>query len=175
MARITPKTNWVAGNIPVSSDFNRIESNSQQAFDELDAEVAARVADVNAEEAARIADVNAEEARALGAEAALQTNIDSVNADLGGLDFVNGNAGTYGSKVIDTNERWIPPSGTYIFVVASIQGILFQIYTGSEWAGFGTGTDQTNGYAQMTVDGVNFSYVGSNVSLPGTVYYRKLA
>ena len=62
MARITPKTNWVASDIPVATDFNRIENNSEQAFDELDAEVAARIADVNAEEAARIAADNAEAA-----------------------------------------------------------------------------------------------------------------
>ena len=36
MARITPKTNWVAHNIPVATDFNRIEGNNQQAFDEID-------------------------------------------------------------------------------------------------------------------------------------------
>ena len=44
MARITPKTNWVAHNIPVATDFNRIEGNNQQAFDEIDAEEAARIA-----------------------------------------------------------------------------------------------------------------------------------
>jgi len=37
MARITPKTNWVGADIPVAPDFNRIENNNQQAFDELDA------------------------------------------------------------------------------------------------------------------------------------------
>jgi hypothetical protein len=36
MARITPKTNWVGANIPNANDFNRIENNNQQAFDELD-------------------------------------------------------------------------------------------------------------------------------------------
>lgn len=51
MARITPKTNWVANNIPVATDFNRIEGNNQQAFDEIDDLGSA----LDAEEAARIA------------------------------------------------------------------------------------------------------------------------
>lgn len=90
MARIASKLNWTSDpdNAPLPSDFNRIENNNQQAFDELDAEVAARIADVNAEESARIADVNAEEARAIAAEGSeastratndgtLQTNINN--------------------------------------------------------------------------------------------------
>ena len=36
MARITPKTNWIGADIPLASDFNRIEGNTQQAFDEID-------------------------------------------------------------------------------------------------------------------------------------------
>jgi hypothetical protein len=36
MARITSKTNWEAGDGPRSSDFNRIENNNAQAFDEID-------------------------------------------------------------------------------------------------------------------------------------------
>ena len=36
MARITPKTNWIGADIPVASDFNRIEGNTQQASHELD-------------------------------------------------------------------------------------------------------------------------------------------
>jgi hypothetical protein len=36
MARITPKTNWVANDIPTAQDFNRIENNNQQAFDDVD-------------------------------------------------------------------------------------------------------------------------------------------
>ena len=51
MARITPKTNWVAHNIPVATDFNRIEGNNQQAFDEIDDLGSA----LDAEEVARIA------------------------------------------------------------------------------------------------------------------------
>jgi hypothetical protein len=51
MARITPKTNWVAHNIPVATDFNRIEGNNQQAFDEIDDLSDA----IDTEEAARIA------------------------------------------------------------------------------------------------------------------------
>lgn len=40
MARITPKTNWDGASVPIAADFNRIENNAQQAFDEIDAETA---------------------------------------------------------------------------------------------------------------------------------------
>jgi predicted AAA+ superfamily ATPase len=36
MARITPKTNWQAGDSPLATDFNRIEENNAQSFVELD-------------------------------------------------------------------------------------------------------------------------------------------
>jgi hypothetical protein len=77
MARITPKTNWVGSNIPGAPDFNRIENNSEQAFTELDAEVAARIADVNAEESARVAAVAAEALARGNADTTLQNNINA--------------------------------------------------------------------------------------------------
>ena len=77
MARITPKTNWVAGNIPLATDVNRIESNNQQAFDEIDAEEAARIAAINAEESARIAADSAESVARESADASLNVKIDT--------------------------------------------------------------------------------------------------
>ena len=68
MAYIEPKTNWIASNIPVASDFNRIEGNTKQNHDDIAAEAIARAADVDAEEAARIADVNAEESARIAAD-----------------------------------------------------------------------------------------------------------
>ena len=82
MARITPKTNWVAGNIPLATDVNRIESNNQQAFDEIDAEEAARIAAINAEKSARIADVNAEESARIAADSAESVARESADASL---------------------------------------------------------------------------------------------
>lgn len=162
MNTIVTKETWSSDpdNAPLASDFNRIESNTRKVEENRQEETDAR-----------IADVNAEASRAIAAEGVLQTNIDAVNADLGGLDFVNGNAGAYGSKTIAQNERWIPPAGTYIFVVYSVGGIWGQIYSGSDWNGFSNNT----GIMQMTVDGVNFSFVGLNVSVPGNIFYRKLA
>ena len=82
MARITPKTNWVARNIPVANDFNRIERNNQQAFNEIDAEEAARIAAINAEKSARIADVNAEESARIAADSAESVARESADASL---------------------------------------------------------------------------------------------
>jgi len=91
MARISSKTNWTAADTPLPSDINRIENNNEQAFTDIDAETAARIADVNAEEAARIAyvdaetaariaDVNAEESARISADSTLQSNIDTANS-----------------------------------------------------------------------------------------------
>ena len=79
MAYIEPKTNWVASNIPVASDLNRIEGNTKQNHDDIAAETIARAADVDAEEAARIADVNAEEAARIAQIAGLMV-LDSVGS-----------------------------------------------------------------------------------------------
>ena len=179
MQDIVTKENWSSdpNNAPLPSDFNRIESNTRKVEENRQEETTAREnADntlqnnIDSETAARIADVNAEEARAIAAE-------NAINADLGGLDFVNGNAGSYGSKDIAQNERWVIPKGTYVFAAYYIQGIVFQIYTGSGWVGFGnlvSGTAATVPLS-MTSDGVNFAFTGLNVSNPGTIYYRKLA
>jgi hypothetical protein len=80
MARITPKTNWVANNVPVAPDFNRIENNNQQAFTELDAETAARQAAITAEQNARTAAIGVETTNRQNADATLQTNIDTANS-----------------------------------------------------------------------------------------------
>ena len=82
MARITPKRNWVARNIPVATDFNRIERNNQQAFDEIDAEEAARIAAINAEKSARIAAINAEESARIAAVSSEESaRIAAINAE----------------------------------------------------------------------------------------------
>lgn len=84
MARIASKLNWTSDpdSAPLPSDLNRIENNNHQAFDEIDAEVAARIEDVNAEKAARIADVNAEEAaRIADVNAEEAARISSINSE----------------------------------------------------------------------------------------------
>jgi hypothetical protein len=82
MARITPKTNWVANDIPVAPDFNRIENNNEQAFAELDQEVSDRQAAITAEQNARIA-----------ADNTLQSNIDNIqvrNISAGNTHYLSG-------------------------------------------------------------------------------------
>jgi hypothetical protein len=69
MARITPKTNWVANDIPVANDLNRIENNNQQSFSEIDQEVSDRQAAITTEQNARIS-----------ADNTLQNNIDAANS-----------------------------------------------------------------------------------------------
>lgn len=49
MAYIEPKTTWAAGNIPVASDFNRIEGNTKQNHDDIVAEVAVLTAGLASE------------------------------------------------------------------------------------------------------------------------------
>jgi hypothetical protein len=77
MPRITPKTNWVASDIPVAPDFNRIENNNEQAFTELDAETAARQAAITAEQNARTAAMGVETTNRQNADTTLQNNINS--------------------------------------------------------------------------------------------------
>jgi hypothetical protein len=69
MPRITPKTNWVANDIPIAQDINRIETNSLQAFTELDEEVVNRNAAILVETTNR-----------QNADTTLQTNIDTANS-----------------------------------------------------------------------------------------------
>lgn len=95
MSRVTPKTNWVSGNVPLGPDLNRMEGNAQQAFDELDANEAQRAID----EAALQANIDAEEARAIAAENAIQAEIDAslLGGQIGSLLFgtPNGVSDTY--------------------------------------------------------------------------------
>lgn len=64
MAWVTPKTDWVAGNVPAASDFNRIESNInyiEQESHTPDNDLAAHLADT-----ANPHQVKAEQVFALG-------------------------------------------------------------------------------------------------------------
>jgi hypothetical protein len=114
MARITPKTNWVGADIPVASDFNRIENNNEQAFVELDQEQAARVS----------------------ADNTLQNNIDAANASRISADnilqnqlsmqLVYGGIGTY---TIAASNTWTGTGeilpGTIINGNSLIRGSIF--------------------------------------------------
>jgi hypothetical protein len=185
MQDIVTKENWSSdpNNAPLPSDFNRIESNIRKVEENRQEETTARqTADTTLQN-----NIDSEETARVNADTTLQNNIDSeetarvnadnaINADLGGLDFVNGNAGTYGTKIIAQNERWVIPKGTYILWVDILGGIVFQIYSGSVWVGYGNlSATGLNMPLQITSDGVNFAFTGQNTSNPGTIFYRKLA
>lgn len=161
MAYVEPKVNWEAGNIPVASDLNRIESNAKANHDAIDAEEAARIADVNAEEAARIAADNAEEAARIAAD-------NAIIAALGGVDFVNGNAGTYGSVTVPARTSALISKGLYMMTSEGPETFL-QIKTGSSFVG------EAQIVGLVLSDGVNFYITNRSSSVPFVVYYRKLA
>jgi hypothetical protein len=112
MARITPKTNWVANNVPVAPDFNRIENNNQQAFTEIDAETAARQAAITAEQNARTAAIGVETTNRQNADATLQTNIDTANSlRLSGDNAVQNNLNSHtGSTTAHFSTSTAEPS-----------------------------------------------------------------
>ena len=126
MARITPKTNWVAHNIPVATDFNRIESNNRQAFDEIDGLGSA----LGSEEAARIAadnnlqsNINAEASTRSSSDSSLQTQINAratkaVIGDNGGVGSVVSVTSTYAqiTPEVKTHTWAMPHSGVWLFV-----------------------------------------------------------
>ena len=63
MSYITPKTNWSVIDGVDYNDLNRIEGNTEQNHNDIDAEETARIAADSAESAARIAADSAEESR----------------------------------------------------------------------------------------------------------------
>jgi hypothetical protein len=74
MARITPKTNWGANDIPVAPDFNRIENNNEQAFTELDVLQSGLTNEINTRSSADILlqnNINAENSARISGDNAL--------------------------------------------------------------------------------------------------------
>jgi len=145
MARITPKTNWADNDIPVAQDLNRIENNTLQSFNELDAEASARIAADNAEASARVY-----------ADITLQNNIntevsDRIDADesvLGYAIVVNNNlqtnklsnslfsSGEYSEVNISNGNTYIIPGGTYYSI--SNSSLRFEIRdSGFVWRDLG--------------------------------------
>lgn len=90
MAYIEPKTTWAAGNIPVASDFNRIEGNTKQNHDDIVSEVADRATD----EATLQANIDTEEAARIAADTTLTNRF-------GGLDHSVTGAGSFASGTND--------------------------------------------------------------------------
>jgi hypothetical protein len=127
MARITPKTNWIAGDIPVAPDFNRIENNNEQAFTELDQEVSDRQSAITAEQNARIA-----------ADNTLQLNIDNANsARIAGdnlLDSLKISKTNLGSRLRETfilpvsSSSILPPFYGFLTMGADV---VLEIYSSS--------------------------------------------
>lgn len=110
MAYIEPKTNWVATNIPVASDLNRIEGNTKQNHDDIASGLAA-------EEAARIADVDAEEAERIASDA---LNLPGATLGIRSLTTIS----------VTEDIPYIVPPGSYYY--ATTAGIM-QIQTSLGW------------------------------------------
>jgi hypothetical protein len=122
MARITPKTNWVANNIPVAPDFNRIENNNEQAFAELDQ----ASVNLSAEQSARISadntlqnNINAANAARISADNTLQNNINgkannAVIGNNGGVGSIVTIASTFTPVGGGFSHTWtVPHSGVW--------------------------------------------------------------
>jgi hypothetical protein len=112
MARITPKTNWVANDIPVAPDFNRIENNNEQAFAEIDQEALNRTAAIAVETSNR-----------QNADSALQVNIDNSNSlriagdnalDALKISFNSLGARSYITGSVSPVTNYVFPAGLYI-------------------------------------------------------------
>jgi hypothetical protein len=102
MARIDSKTNWTPVDRPVPVDFNRIENNNEQAFNEIDQEIVDRASAVTSEANARISadnnlqnNITAEANLRIAADNVLQGNINAeANARISGDDSVLKGLGT---------------------------------------------------------------------------------
>ena len=94
MARITSKTNWTASDRPLAPDFSRIESNNEQAFDEIDAEQSARIA----------------------GDSVLQTNINAVEAQLVKIKTIEKNISSFqGTRTEDITGFGFTPTAFWEF------------------------------------------------------------
>ena len=136
MARITSKTNWTASDRPLAPDFNRIESNNEQAFDEIDAEQSARIAGDSS--------LNS----AISAEASAR-----IAGDNGRLSISNLGPRTF-STVSPTSSDYIVPSGAYYIHETSGFGRILVRDGGGTWRG---GERIMSGMSLVISDGVNIA------------------
>lgn len=151
MAYITPKTNWAAGNIPVASDFNRIEGNAKQNHDDI----GSVESDLSIEEAARIS-----------ADSTLQTNINneaiaraaedvSIRSDFTTADNGKLNNSSYGTRTRTTGtlaafDTYTIPAGTYYGVSYAIQ-----INVSGDWYLISSSLSE---YTFIISDGINMRF-----------------
>jgi hypothetical protein len=124
MARVTPKTNWSGADTPIETDFNRIEGNAQQAFDELDAEVNARAAADNVLDLRITSEMDAR----IAVDQQLAVAIEAGDNALG---LTKLSAFTLGSRVLTTKPvagggSFVIPAGVFYFKADS--GFILQIY-----------------------------------------------
>ena len=146
MARIDSKTNWVPTDRPVPVDFNRIENNNEQAFNEIDQEKVDRAAAINQEVVDRDAAISVESSNrtiAINAEANariagdnnLQSNINAeanariaadnvLQANKISKDFINR---TYTSGTLNLGQAYIIPSGVYYYTISGNGSTLLSI------------------------------------------------
>ena len=117
MARIDSKTNWVPPDRPVPVDFNRIENNNEQAFNEIDQEKVDRAADILVETNNRIsADNNLQNNITAEANARISAdnNLDALKISK------DASSGTTVSGGVSPGGQVLLPAGTYYFTISTI-------------------------------------------------------
>lgn len=109
------------------------------------------------------------------ATATLATTATNANT-VAGVDPVNGNAGTWGSKEFANGETWIIPKGLYMMVAYNTAShyAYLEIYRYPSTPNLWNGTVEPSGL--IISDGANFRIRGVTPdAIPATVWYRKLA
>ncbi|MBA4274030.1 MAG: hypothetical protein C0436_00090 [Alphaproteobacteria bacterium] len=164
MARITPKTNWVGADVPSATDFNRIESNTKQAFTELDAEAAARIAGDSAEAAARIAADNSEAAARIAGDNALNAYIQLVEGKLLKIKTVDISFTGTGSQTVNVvfTSLGFTPSAIIWFGLKSASAGSAPVETGYTTYSFSSGQVSLTAVNSIgTVNGARITVAGN--------------
>lgn len=114
MAYVTPKTNWAADNVPVASDFNRIENNTLANHDDIITEAGSRDTAI---------------AVAVASEAANRASQDLAYSQLSKYTAsIHSNSMTEGA-IFDILSLYVPNIGDKI----KLTGGIYNPSTGGQW------------------------------------------
>ena len=120
MARIDSKTNWVPTDRPAPVDFNRIENNNEQAFNEIDQEKVDRAAAVTSEANARIAADNVLQGN-INAESNARISADN-NLEVIKVSYNNLGLRLYSTATLSFSDSYIIPAGIYYLYFSLTSG-----------------------------------------------------
>ena len=124
MARIDSKTNWVPTDRPAPVDFNRIENNNEQSFNEIDQEKVDRAAAILVETNNRIsADNNLQ--NNITAEANARIAADN-NLDVLKVSYNNLGLRLYSTGTLSPGDFYVIPAGIYyLYLSLTTNGLGF--------------------------------------------------